>query len=630
MTGVLFLLLIVATYFTGFFAMPRYQLATYRSAPEDTLCPSPQGLFPHPHNCNQFLHCDHGNPHLGTCEDGLLFDRKLFVCNFENNVDCDVKEIKPEPEDKETDVKDKNEENTVLKAKCLRARGQFPHPTDCEKFYNCWDDVVLEQRCPGELMFDQNDWICKEPKKVDCGERKRPIISKPEQQDHDEENQKTKEKSKTRENMILKDKCPQARGQFSHPTDCEKFYDCWDDVVLKRCCPGGLLFDQSDRICKEPEKVDCGERKRPIINKVEQQDHANKTKELEVKDKTVEKKVKCPQLRGQFPHSTACEKFYDCWDEVVLERDCPLGLLFDQDNRICNEPEKVDCGNRTEPKIDYEGSGKCPKPYGLFPTIDCSGFYYCINGEPFVHNCPDDLLFDDQRKRCEFPKSVVCSGKYTEVIPVDKTREQEDNIIESDKQVISENNTKRDENDNDNQIISEDGIKPENDILCDTKDEQRKKNKDKGDKREPIRLKDYVCPGHRGQFAHETDCEKFYNCWDEVVFLEQCPLGLLFDAKRMICNDADRVSCGSRVKPITDYKPTKECPEPVGLFPKDDDCFSFYHCVGGIAFPNRCPSGLKFDFASGSCGHPNDVVCVSGIGDKTKETEKDEEVHNED
>lgn len=52
---------------------------------------------------------------------------------------------------------------------CLSPRGQFPSKA-CNKYVNCWDDVVVEQECPSGLVFSEKGY-CDYPYNVDCARR---------------------------------------------------------------------------------------------------------------------------------------------------------------------------------------------------------------------------------------------------------------------------------------------------------------------------------------------------------------------------------------------------------------------------------------------------------------------------
>lgn len=56
-----------------------------------------------------------------------------------------------------------------VRKNCLKSRGQFPS-TSCNKYFNCWDGVVLEEECPPGTLFSEKGW-CDYEYNVDCGQR---------------------------------------------------------------------------------------------------------------------------------------------------------------------------------------------------------------------------------------------------------------------------------------------------------------------------------------------------------------------------------------------------------------------------------------------------------------------------
>lgn len=49
----------------------------------------------------------------------------------------------------------------------------------------------------------------------------------------------------------------------------------------------------------------------------------------------------CKAERGQFP-SQSCSKFVNCWDDTIVEQDCPGGLYFNELG-FCDYPFNVPC-----------------------------------------------------------------------------------------------------------------------------------------------------------------------------------------------------------------------------------------------------------------------------------------------
>ncbi|CAG2064558.1 unnamed protein product [Timema podura] len=58
-----------------------------------------------------------------------------------------------------------------LRKNCKAPRGQFSHGSACHMYVNCWDDVVIEESCPGGLLFNEKGY-CDYDYNVECGDRK--------------------------------------------------------------------------------------------------------------------------------------------------------------------------------------------------------------------------------------------------------------------------------------------------------------------------------------------------------------------------------------------------------------------------------------------------------------------------
>ncbi|KAG1701375.1 hypothetical protein GQR58_004743 [Nymphon striatum] len=103
----------------------------------------------------------------------------------------------------------------------------------------------------------------------------------------------------------------------------------------------------------------------------------------------------------------------------------------------------------------------------------------------------------------------------------------------------------------------------------------------------------------RGQNAHPDNCALFYNCWDDIVLLESCPNGLLFDSVNRYCDYPENLDCQGRTD--SDILPF-QCPALYGNHPADDaNCEQFWLCVDGKARLLSCDNGRKFDRIKTKC-----------------------------
>jgi hypothetical protein len=103
----------------------------------------PDGMYPHPINCNMFFGCHFGEVVEYECPEPLLFDPIHLTCNIPSLVECDIN--------------------------CSGlSDGVHPHPRDCSKFLGCVGGLVSVYSCPEDLLFDPIDLKCNFPELVDC------------------------------------------------------------------------------------------------------------------------------------------------------------------------------------------------------------------------------------------------------------------------------------------------------------------------------------------------------------------------------------------------------------------------------------------------------------------------------
>jgi len=56
-------------------------------------CPKPNGIFADPEDCSKFYNCANGKANGETCNDDMLFDEELLICNRAENVNCGERPI---------------------------------------------------------------------------------------------------------------------------------------------------------------------------------------------------------------------------------------------------------------------------------------------------------------------------------------------------------------------------------------------------------------------------------------------------------------------------------------------------------------------------------------------------------
>jgi len=246
---------------------------------------------------------------------------------------------------------------------CPEPSGYFADPKNCIKYYHCFNGVVEQhETCPldaagkQELYDIGHNW-CDHPERVDCGDR--PICD---ENDANCNEPSTPSTPSTKSTPPMPDfECPQPSGYFADPTNCIKYYHCYENVVEDRItCPkvNGKqeCFDPVNTWCNWPESVDCGSR--PICDEYDENCNTPTTAAPTTPytgPTTTPKQDNCAKYGsctmdqdGQGPYHAEgpCEQcFCQCvaagfYSEVC----CQPGLLFNEAIEECDFPSNMpDC-----------------------------------------------------------------------------------------------------------------------------------------------------------------------------------------------------------------------------------------------------------------------------------------------
>ncbi|XP_055940819.1 protein obstructor-E-like [Argiope bruennichi] len=190
---------------------------------------------------------------------------------------------------------------------CPKPSGVFPNRSNCSTFFLCNDGIHHLQECPGGLHYDRKRVRCNFPKLAKCKDGKTKVKHKPKPS----ETLKPKRKQSRH--------CPRMDGIFSNPANCSTFFFCVDGTAYLQECPWGLSFDEANLKCDRPKVVGC----------------APPSGTLSV--------LQCPDDDGLFRHPVNCHTFYRCRKGRIYEYDCPVGLVFNYDEKRCDYKSNVQC-----------------------------------------------------------------------------------------------------------------------------------------------------------------------------------------------------------------------------------------------------------------------------------------------
>lgn len=196
--------------------------------------------------------------------------------------------------------------------------------------------------------------------------------------------------------------CPDDFGFYPHLKSCDKYWGCDNGTAALKTCGNGLVFDDSDskrENCAYPFSVDCGERA-----------------DLEPPISTPH----CPRLYGIFSDPANCRIFYSCWNGEASRYECPPGLAYDDQQRVCVWADHVERCDQSEVSDGFVCPAKTdstetdqPGHYTrhAHPT-DCRKFYVCIEGVARPYGCSLGTVFNVDTLQCDDPENVPGCEKY--------------------------------------------------------------------------------------------------------------------------------------------------------------------------------------------------------------------------
>ncbi|XP_046444775.1 flocculation protein FLO11-like isoform X10 [Daphnia pulex] len=190
------------------------------------------------------------------------------------------------------------------------------------------------------------------------------------------------------------------QGYYRHPEDCGSFYRCVkfdqyvdDFTVFEYDCPEGLVFDEKWEVCTWPSQAaPCGG-------------------SSEIRPVPMNKFV-CPG-EGYFADPENCRWFFACRDYAKdgvtftqYEFRCPFGLLFDEENLLCNWPWLVpQCSGGAVGSSSNANAVKLKQPLEKKPAAIPMGSPGYLSGKLVT----GEGLYKDPRPTY-YGESVVSSG----------------------------------------------------------------------------------------------------------------------------------------------------------------------------------------------------------------------------
>jgi hypothetical protein len=449
-------------------------------------------------------------------------------------------------------------------------------------------------------------------------------------------------------------------GIYGNPKQaCDtKFYICVDSTTLayEQPCPARLYFDGEEKICDSWIHIPaCSGKSRPPTSSTKAPTNVSMSTAAPIVDCKNKTDGSYPDPIGE-SKPFCSNRFYVCIGGISIPFKCPDGLFYDNETDQCDRENRVPAcsgqqSNGTEipftnpppvtlPKVNFD----CRNRQDGYYANKCSNeFFSCNGGQARSLNCPADLIFDPDTKRCDVPSNtMICTGSSKAPTTRGPSTVPSNITSSTASPMKCENIT--------------DGIYPDPTLKCSHHFYFCAHNVpfqgvcpanlfyDASIKKCDLWLNVFDCSGLTPTSPHVTSrtpppvfptvdfdcthsddgnfvnpknkCSKFfYMCASMEAFQQYCPASLYYDPDRDLCDSWQHVfACSgktekpSTVRPSTasllsTEKPILDCSKLEGIYenPTNKCSHIYYQCVGGHLYTSECPSNLYFDIELDRC-----------------------------
>ncbi|KAL2719605.1 chitin-binding domain protein cbd-1-like isoform X1 [Vespula squamosa] len=605
---------------------------------EEATCCKDGAYKPHQCECNLYYKCINNDYVLQKCKDGLDWDRKRNECRNPADAGCRpvCKEGDTKPHDSLCDKYFKCENNQYVQKTCpsglhwdrkrnlcnnpLEANCPYikrciegetrPHECDCNLYYKCINNNLVKQKCEVGLDWDNRNKACRKPEDAGC----RPVCKEGDTKPHDslcdkylkcENNQYVQktcpsglhwDRKRNLCNNPLEANCPYMRcieGETRpHQCDCNLYYKCINNNLVKQKCEVGLDWDNRNKACRKPEDAGC----RPVCKEGDTKPHDSlcdkyfKCENNQYVQKTCPSglhwdrkrnlcnnplEANCPYMRpvckegDTKPHDSLCDKYFKCENNKYVQKTCPSGLHWDRKRNSCNNPLEANCPYK-----------KCIDGTTYPHECQCHLYYVCKNDMLVLQECPNGKEWDRNNHICTDPANAHCPKKQP--ITCDegsyKSHDKECDIYYK---CISNNYVSKTCKPGLHWNRQRNLCTAPTDARCPTSSDRSC-------------IEGFYKP-------HEVLCDMYYKCVNNNLVLRKCPPGLHWDRKRNICNLPTDARC-----PISSVRVCTE-----GFYKHhEEECDKYFKCENNNYVTKKCPSGLHWDRKHNICTAPIQARCL--------------------
>ncbi|XP_015913629.2 mucin-22 [Parasteatoda tepidariorum] len=464
----------------------------------EQLCSSP-GFFRHERDCTKFYKCVRKrNSFIRyeiSCPNSLAFDAAGSRCVPQKFVSECNKKRRPSPPRQDDEGTSPVTEATRTtggsaivtessdsdSSKC-QDEGYFRNPSDCNRFYRCVDFsgekqefVRYDFKCPDGLVFDETNNVCNWP------DQSAPCEGGSEDKDNTESS-KPSESSTEKDAISTTTMSPSSSGRTTQKTRTT-----------------------TTKPTQAPSTTEATTENQPSEDSSDSGDQKPKPDEGDSKDGC--------EKEGFFRNPEDCNKFYRCVDFsgdgaefVRYDFSCPDGLVFDEENSVCNWPEDsapCDSTGEDKDKDKSDGEDTSSSKGGKDSTTESSTTRTTTSGGKGTTS-----------SRTDGPKTSSATRKPG------RTTSSKPSSTRSPSRSTPSSSTEGPEDSS--------STTPSSSSSSDGSEDEKKNQG--------------MC-SEAGFFRDPKDCNKFYRCVDYngdgnefVKYDFSCPDGLVFDEENSVCN----------------------------------------------------------------------------------------------
>ncbi|CAF1382524.1 unnamed protein product [Rotaria sordida] len=426
------------------------QLDRYKRDATSFVCKE-DGYYPDPSNCRIYHICTSGIDTTATCAEGTLWDPAKKICGWENTIECKkvtlfANATRVTRKSTTTRSPIKVDSNFTCE---YDADGYFPDPKYCHIYHYCGIGVHTVLQCSDNLWFSPISEECEWPDKAKCTAAGDFYTSSLISTNLDNQSERTDSSKQNTPYPPIP--CPKGiQEHFRDPYDCSTFHYCNGGVDKSGFCEPGLFWDKKDgyypdpsncriyHICTsgidttttcaegtlwDPAKKICGWENTIEFFKIGVDKSGfcepglfwDKKLGCQWPKDVSNCEHKCPP-NGQplrFVAPDSCCHYYECVNDHLKEKVCPLHKLFSVETKSCEHFQVVKCGARKNciDSCDYDYSPLCEavpncrdRPNGNYADqyrSNCQYHYTCLESRTFNYtSCQLGFRFSVQYQKC--------------------------------------------------------------------------------------------------------------------------------------------------------------------------------------------------------------------------------------